>query len=167
MHLKTLTFLFQVPTSLIIVYVYFTKMVMMVLWGELSPQVCQKLAAAVFADFQAGANLDIAPLKKLANLGTKGAHAQNVWGGFVKLLPPLRLCKPFEFKCPFKTRLLGRFFRPSSMLLPHELFADIFHLFPDIWRTAVVPGVLWSSQKETGNKKSNIQNLKGTYVICF
>lgn len=134
------------PISLIIVYVYFTKMVLMVLWGEMSPQVCQKLCGLVLTDFEAGALLDIAPLKKLASLGTAGRHAQNIWGGFVKLLPPVRLCKPFDFQCPFKTRLLGRFFRPSSMLLPHELFSSIFHGFPDIWRTAVCPGVLWCCQ---------------------
>ena len=139
----------------------------MVLWGEMSPQVCRKLCDLVLTDFEAGALLDIAPLKKLASLGTAGKHAQNIWGGFVKLLPPVRLCKPFNFQCPFKTRLLGRFVSPIVDAPAARTFLKHFPWIPRYLEDSSVPRCSLVLSRKLWSKKSNIQNVKCNYVICF
>ena len=139
----------------------------MTLWGQISPQLCQKLAALALADFAAGVNLEVGPLKKLAKLGTEGAHPENIWAGFIKLLPPMKLCKPFEFRCPYKTRMLGHFFRPAWMLLPHELFASIYNNYPEIWRTAVCPGVSWNYKGKPKIGNTTLKNQKNNMQFIF
>ena len=104
-------------------------MVLAVLWGILSAQLCQKIATFVLADLQAHkeGHLELEALEGLANLGTSGQHANNCWRDLIKKLPQPGLPKPFKFEVPLKNKVLGFFKRQTSMMLPHEFLAALYH----------------------------------------
>ena len=56
-------------------------MVMMVLWGLISPQLLQKVMLLYKADLELleAGKLDVSGIHKMAGLGGNGRHAQNVW----------------------------------------------------------------------------------------
>ena len=110
--------------------------VMLCIWGTISPQTMQKIMEMALMDFKCHADgaLDLSEVEKLANLGSKGVHPNNVWRDFKNCLPEPNLPKPHVFLVPMAHPLLGLFTKPMSMLLPHELFAHIYTHFPNIWR---------------------------------
>ena len=57
------------------------SVVMMVLWGHISPQLLQKVMAYMEADLvlHGKGQLDVAGISKLAGLGTHGKHPNNCW----------------------------------------------------------------------------------------
>jgi len=106
--------------------------VMSVLWGEISPNQCQRMMALLRDDLQhmADGTLDTIAVQKLAKLGNSGRHAGNVWRDLKRMLPTPKLPKlHYEF-LPLKHLKLGRFFKPMPMLLPHQLFQAIYHHYP-------------------------------------
>ena len=54
-------------------------MVMMVLWGHISPQMLQKVMALMSADLKLHKDdlLDVNSIDRLGGIGSKGVHAQN------------------------------------------------------------------------------------------
>ena len=82
-------------------------------------------------------DLDIDLLKDLAKLGSHGVHANNVWRDLMNALPKPKLPSLHELRTPLKHPVLGLFFKPTYMLLPHELFAAIFHEFPAMWQSCI------------------------------
>jgi len=119
------------------------KMVLAVLWGILSAQLCQKLATFVLADLQAHKEglLELDALEGLANLGTSGLHPNHCWRDLLKKLPQPGLPKPFKFEVPLKNKVLGFFKRQTCMMLPHEFLAALYHRYPEVWRSSICPGV--------------------------
>ena len=77
-------------------------MVMMLLWGHISPQLLQKVMALMSADLQLhkDGRLDVNSIDKLGGIGSKGTYPTNCWRDLQKLLPVPKLpsgCLPW---CP-------------------------------------------------------------------
>ena len=64
-------------------------------------------------------------------------HANNMWHELLTQLPSPKMPRLHEFQCPMKHAILGFFWKPVKILLPHELFACIYHSFPKVWTAFV------------------------------
>ena len=117
-------------------------MVMMVLWGLISPQLMQKVMSLYKADLKllAEGRLNVDGIEKLAKLGSNGTYSQNIWRDFKKILPVPKLPKPLMISFPLKHTSLGKFVASMPMLLPHTLFAAIYEHYPLMWQRIVMPG---------------------------
>ena len=119
-------------------------MVMMVLWGLVSPQLLQKVMALYAADLkllEAG-KLDLNGIEKLAKIGTNGTLPNCCWRDLKAILPAVKLPSPKVVLFPLKHTNLGRFAQRLPLLLPHTLFAAIYNHFPEMWQKIVYPGAL-------------------------
>ena len=117
-------------------------MVMMVLWGHISPQLLQKVMSLYLADLglhDAGC-LDVNGIRKLAKMGSDGIYSQNIWRDFKALLPAPKLPKPLMLKFPVKHTSLGKIVASIPLLLPHTLFSAIYTHYPLMWERIVCPG---------------------------
>ena len=118
-------------------------------WGELSPQDLQKIAAAAVADFQSGSSAP-AELSFLAGLGTGGRFANNMHKELLQhTSKACKMEKPFSCMLPFKAPWQKQL---STMLLPHQLFANLFHNYGAVFEQIVVPNrraltEFWSLQR--------------------
>ena len=112
---------------------------MMSLWGVVSAQVLQKVMELCLIDLQnhKDGTLDVGLIQDLAKMGSHGLHPSNVWRDFMQALPPPKLPALHELKTPMKHNVLGLFWKPTYMLLPHELFAAIYHRFPAMWSASI------------------------------
>ena len=110
-------------------------LVMMVLWGHISPQMLQKVMALMSADLKLHKDdlLDVNSIDRLGGIGSKGVHAQNCWREFKLLLPVPKLPKLHSLMLPMKHCSLGKFVASVPMLLPHILFAAIYEHYPLMW----------------------------------
>ena len=120
------------------------SMVMMVLWGLITPQLLNKVMLLLVKDLellQAG-KLDVSGIHKLAKMGSSGHHSQHIWRDFVQLLPKPKLPKLQMVMFPLKHTNLGRFSKALPLLLPHTLFAAIYNHYPVMWQRIVYPGAL-------------------------
>ena len=81
--------------------------------------------------------LEIDLLKDLAKVGSHGLFPNNVWRDFLNALPKPKLPALHELRTPMKHPVLGLFFKPTYMMLPHELFAAIYTSFPRIWGDSI------------------------------
>jgi len=117
-------------------------MVMMVLWGLVSPQLLQRVMALYKADLELleAGKLDVSGIHKMAGLGGHGRHPQNCWRELKTLLPAVKLPSPKVVLFPMKHTNLGRFAQRLPLLLPHTLFAAIYNHFPEMWQRIVYPG---------------------------
>lgn len=111
-------------------------------WGHFSPQLIQKIAALACADFdrareQEESSLD--DLRNLAQLGSRGAFPNNVHRDLMaRMSAQVHLPEPFAINMPFKAPLGDRL---QSVLLPHEMFASLYHDYPEAWKTYIVPDI--------------------------
>ena len=119
-------------------------MVMMVLWGLISPQLLQKVMLLYKADLELleAGKLDVSGIHKMAGLGSNGTHPNNVWKEMKGWLPKTRLPKLQMVLFPLKHTNLGRFAERLPLLLPHTLFAAIYNHYPEMWQRIVYPGAL-------------------------
>jgi len=110
-------------------------MVMMVLWGHISPQLMQKVMALMSADLKLHSEglLDVNGIEKLGGIGQKGQHSNNCWRDFKALLPMPKLPKLQRLLVPMRHISLGKFVNSVPMLLPHTLFAAIYEHYPLMW----------------------------------
>ena len=110
-------------------------MVMMVLWGHISPQLMQKLMAKMSDDLKLhkDGRLDVNSIDKLGGIGSKGAYPNHCWRDLQKLLPVPKLPKLHMLRLPMKHSSLGKFVRSVPMMLPHTLFAAIYEHYPVMW----------------------------------
>ena len=124
------------------VFLKLSMLVLMCLWGQISPQILQKTMDLFMKDLDAHKEnrLDTSGVKELASIGTWGAHANNVWRDFKNHLPALRLPQLHVFRIPFVHSVFGYMYKPTSMLLPHELFAAMFKSYPAMFKQCVYPG---------------------------
>ena len=107
-------------------------MVMSVLWGDISAVHCRRIMALLLVDLQSMKNdtLDIKPIVKMAGLGSEGKHACHVWRNFKNMRPTPKLPKLHWEFLPLKHLKFNEFFQAMPILLPHELFAAIYHHYP-------------------------------------
>ena len=119
-------------------------------WGFFSAQLVQKIAALILEDLEViRSGGEITGLKELAELGSKGLHAKNVHRDISKVTDSVSLMpKPFMVNdIPFKAGI-----QTQAILLPHIIFSTIFHQYPHIWKTAIMPSEerlqqFWKAQK--------------------
>ena len=64
--------------------------------------------------------------------GHCGQHPQHMWHQLLERLPRPKLQLHF-WECPLRHAVLGFFFKPVGMLLPHELLATLYHCYPKVW----------------------------------
>ena len=119
-------------------------MVMMVLWGLVSPQLLQKVMALYQADLKLleEGKLDLKGIEKLAKIGTNGTLPNSCWRDLKAILPAVKLPSPKVVLFPLKHTNLGKFAQRLPLLLPHTLFAAIYNHFPEMWQKIVYPGAL-------------------------
>lgn len=104
-------------------------------WGHFSPQLIQKIAALACSDFdrareQEESSLD--DLRNLAQLGSRGAFPNNIHRDLMaRMSAQVHLPEPFAINMPFKAPLGDRM---QSVLLPHEMFASLYHDYPEVWK---------------------------------
>ena len=120
------------------------SMVMMVLWGLITPQLLNKVMLLLVKDLELleAGKLDVSGIHKLAGLGSKGVHPENTWRDFRAFLPKPKLPKLQMVMFPLKHTNLGRFSKALPLLLPHTLFAAIYNHYPAMWQRVVYPGAL-------------------------
>ena len=118
------------------------SVVMMVLWGEISPQLMRKVMHLFKDDlalFEDGC-LDTDHIDKLARLGCYGQYPENVWSQFKALLPQPKLSNLTMVWLPLKHTTLGKITELVPLLLPHTLFASIYEHYPAMWQKILYPG---------------------------
>ena len=95
------------------------------------------------ADLEAAAKgeLDAKLIHQLAALGSNGEHSSNVsrdiWGT-IQTNPSLRSEK---INVPLVSKVEAEFNFDMQMILPHEMFAVIYHCYRDYFFTYIVPSM--------------------------
>ena len=104
-------------------------MVMMVLWGLVSPQLLQKVMALYKADLEllGAGKLDVSGIHKMAGLGSNGNLPNHCWRDLKRILPAVEL--PFVPCCPLcpvglEANLMWWNFRPLQ--LPGLIIFTVF-----------------------------------------
>ena len=119
-------------------------------WGEKSPQEVQELAAASCRDW---ADAQVEPptkLQALAKLGSSGLYANKMHREILAIADEGCLFSPaFTTQVQFKDEWGLQL---QSMLLPHMIFADLYHRYPVAFRRYMLPdpnllGEFWQRQK--------------------
>ena len=154
--------------------VVFLFMVMMVLWGFISPQLLQKVMSLYLADLkllEAGC-LDVSGIQKLAKMGTNGTFSNNIWRDFKTLLPAPKLPKPLLIHFPIKHTSLGKIMASIPLLLPHTLFSAIYTHYPDMWQKIVYPGrttcgKFWSAVQGSPQFASHPVRLRSSLSLAL
>ena len=110
-------------------------------WGFVSPQLLHKVMSAFLHDLELAreGELDDSMIIKLAKLGTDGAYANNMNRDLIKSIGKPNLPSPHSFMAPLAHKVLGYFARAVYVILPHELFAHIYHFYPSAWRERFCP----------------------------
>ena len=120
-------------------------------WGHFSPQLVQKIAALACADFDKAREQEelMEDLRRLAQIGSRGALANNAHRDIMAFTTGVNLPEPCAVSMPFKAPLGDRM---QSVLLPHEMFASLYHNYPDAWKKYIVPdtarlGLFWAKMQ--------------------
>lgn len=139
-------------------------------WGTTSAQHAQKLSEASFKDMQtmrnAASSSSSSPVgfheikhpiqqevESVASIGLRGKYSNKCFADLMeKLEPNMSLPKPFRVRMQFKPPLN---WQPQEMLLPHELFAELFR-HPRTWDKVVLPNKdlclkFWKIQRDSNH----------------
>jgi hypothetical protein len=122
-------------------------------WGEISAQRLQEVAQAAVQDIDGFAEglVDVGNLKQMAKIGAAGHHQNKCYVDLMRHSEgTAKLPNPFICKLPFREPVHEAL---QSMLLPHELFAAIYHNYPRAWQQSLVPSearlmAFWEAQKD-------------------
>ena len=107
-------------------------------WGEMSPQLVQKICSLVVQDFEAAdRNAKVMDdLHTLAGIGTMGAHPNKCHSDLMGKVEKLSLLPdPFRVTIPFKPPLGVA---PQGILLPHEMLSSMYHNYPSTFQRSVL-----------------------------
>ena len=128
-------------------------------WGVISPQVVQHLMTLFTQDLTtlAGDSKDTWGMSTylvdiLAGLGSDGTISGNIHRDLIRRLPKSPMPSLHYFMNPLTHKVLGDFESSMCMILPHELFASLYHNYRDAFFSYVVPGLdvladFWDSVK--------------------
>ena len=135
-------------------------------WGKISPQEVQMTADLACKDITAVGGKEPSDLKALADLGGHGTYKYKMHAELVghvsknMAMSPLHHCYiPFEgFEKPVF----------QSMLMPHILFADLYHKYPKAWKASVLPDPekiteFWKLQENHPAWKKHPISKRATY----
>ena len=130
-------------------------LVQQVLWGFLSPQVAQHVAKKGRDDIEYAVKNDMrtgySDLNVLAGLGSEGRHPQHMYSDLIKKLDPPHIDR-FECTLPLKLHEKNPRDHVQHMLLPHETFSKMYHMYPNQWKARMVPtdesiNMFWSQME--------------------
>ncbi len=120
-------------------------------WGHFSPQLVQKIAALACADFDTAREQEelMEDLRRLAQIGSRGALANNAHRDIMAFTTGVNMPEPCAVSMPFKAPLGDRM---QSDPVPHEMFASLYHNYPDAWKKYIVPdtarlGLFWAAMQ--------------------
>ena len=137
-------------------------------WGALSPQMVQRMAAAVHDDIEKvrAENCRFPVLSQMAKCGASGRYPNHCHKDLMKVLDPYtKISSPLQVKLPLDDGLLY----DQKILLPHVLFSDIFHKYPATFERCILPDTdklqqFWSSVEDhpsmSGHPIKNIPNFR-------
>ena len=121
-------------------------------WGSMSPQEVQEMAALSVKDFASMGHAAPQDLIFLASLGCKGQYKNNMHRELLAWADSRcqQMVQPFFQKIDFKEPW-GR--QLQSFLLPHEIFATLYHSYNSFWKQIMLPSVqllkdFWSLQEK-------------------
>lgn len=109
-------------------------------WGEISPQLCQTIAAAAMEDAEQykDEKTSLKDLSTIAHIGSDGQHAHKCYGDLMARMPlSVRLPLPTVSHLPFKEPCSNML---QAFMLLHELFAAIWNHYPHTWKKCIVEG---------------------------
>ena len=114
---------------------------MMWAWGLISPQILQKLMFLFIHDIENAKNedLDMNMIKNLTALGSHGDYSQNMHRSLMNSIGKHNLPTPHSFLAPLTHKVIGDFSRAVDMILPHELFASVYHCYKAAWVDRICP----------------------------
>ena len=119
--------------SVLVTYLL-TKM----MWGIMSPQEIRLIASLASRDMEASANNPRVweEIQKLSSVGCDGAYPNKCYADIMsRCMPQAKLPEPFLFKLPFREPV-GLLLQ--ACLLPHQLFAAIYHNYKATWTKCIV-----------------------------
>ena len=119
-------------------------------WGVLTPQQVQKVAELSLEDHKKAveANAELPELNRLARAGTSGTESCNVHRDIMRIVKNDPMLKPTKCTLPYVDPI-GE--RPSTVMLPHEMFHDMYTHYPDSFTKNMVPGGCEELQKFWGD----------------
>ena len=146
-------------------------------WGEMSPQLVQKIAQAAYKDavrFKEDTS-SLMDLEKISNIGCSGTYANKCYGDLLKVIPyNIHVPRPMFTRLPFKSPLDSL---TQGMLWPHELFAVIYEHYKATWSQCILPSterlnLFWETNKNhpamAGSKVQTIENYESWVVpLCL
>ena len=149
-------------------------------WGLMSPQLIQTIAAKARLDFNSwmedGKDLIATDLERISTLGSSGAYPQNCSRDLLNRLGIAEntMPEPVKFTTMCTTSKKGIFAeRPMEMLLPHEMFATIFHNYKSHWHKHICPSqddiaAWWRDVRDHPSLIGNpIKNAPGWERVCI
>ena len=114
-------------------------------WGQLSAPVVQKLADAASAD-----GLDHPQIDKLAKIGARGKYPGNMQRDMSLITGDFAALSGCSTTIPIRLKKLNKNVTeevPIDFLLPHKLFAALFHEFPSAFEGSLCGGAVGNIAK--------------------
>ena len=116
------------------------------LWGRVPIDVVQKFGQAALQDLNVsgvhpggqGSKI-MSDLQGLASLGATGSKPGNFYRDLTSKLTASHWPEPYKVLAPM-VHGEGHLWRPFGLLLPHEVFAQIFQHYRSTWERSICPG---------------------------
>ena len=109
-------------------------------WGFISLVFLQKVAMAAVSDFTSQQATVPPELKVLAELGTSGTYPGNMYAEIKRHLPPSLLGMPVFVSMPLRVSKNLWEVISQAIIMPHILFAKIYHNYQEVWDTKICSG---------------------------
>ena len=127
-------------------------LLLMFAWGDISPQLAQKISAAAYSDAcdLVQGKTTLKDLEKISEIGCSGFYPNKCYADICKACPfKLLIPEPISCKLQFKRPLN---WLAQCMLLPHQLFSWIYHEFKATWDKTILPSTerlqtFWSTNR--------------------
>ena len=123
-------------------------------WGGMSPQLVQQIASCAVADIKqvVASGGVLKKLESLSKLGGANNLANNMHRDILKFQTDSNIIEGFEVELPFK----GKGMQMQKILLPHEMFACLYHNYPEAWKRIMLPSEeklskFWQAQQDHPN----------------
>jgi hypothetical protein len=120
-------------------------------WGYMTPQLIQKISALAVQDFVNATSVNgrLVSLEEISKIGGFNKLENNMHRDLGKFLQNTMVPKGFNTLMPFK----GLGIQEQTIMLPHEVFATLFHNYPKAWQSTILPKpemleCFWDSQAD-------------------